>query len=105
MTLSFLVRMALLSLGALFVFGCAGPKPHKEYSMAYTSLRAAEMAQASRYSPGYWSKAERLYREGKHAYEQNLNAEAKELFLQAQRYAERAENVTRLRKFKSGGAP
>jgi hypothetical protein len=73
--------------------------------MAYTSLRAAEMSEASRYSPGYWSKAERLYREGEQAYKQNLNSEAKELFIQAQRYAERAENVTRLRKFKSGGAP
>jgi|AVFP01.1.fsa_nt_gi hypothetical protein len=105
MTNRSLFQMALLTIGALFVFGCAGPKPYREYSMAYTSLRAAEMSEASRYSPGYWSKAERLYREGEQAYKQNLNSEAKELFIQAQRYAERAENVTRLRKFKSGGAP
>ena len=102
---SLLSFQALLIVGALFISSCAGPKPYKEYSMAYTSLKAAEMSEASRYSPGYWSKAERLYREGEQAYNQNLNVQAKDLFIQAQRYAERAENVTRLRKFKSGGAP
>lgn len=98
-----LMMTALLGIGALF--GCAGPKPYAEYSQAYIALKSARSSEASRYSPGYWSKAERLYREGEQAYKQNENEKAKVLFGQAQKYAEKAENVTRLRKFKTGGAP
>jgi hypothetical protein len=101
---TFILR-TLLSLGAFFILSCAGPRPFFEHSKAYTALKAAEVAEATRFSPGYWSKAERLYREGKQAYNSNQNKKAKGLFIRSIRYAEKAENVTRLKKFKSGGAP
>lgn len=85
--------------------GCAGPKPYEDYAIAYVALRSAKKAEASRYSPGYWSKAERLYREGQQAYKDNTNEKAKKLFHLSQKYAEKAENVTRLRKFQTGGVP
>lgn len=85
--------------------GCAGPKPYEEYAIAYVALRSAKKSEASRYSPGYWSKAERLYREGQQAYNDNSNEKAKQLFKLSVKFAEKAENVTRLRKFQSGGVP
>lgn len=85
--------------------GCAGPKPYEEYALAYVALRSAKKAEASRYSPGYWSKAERLYREGQQSYKDNTNEKAKKLFMASKKYAEKAENVTRLRKFQTGGVP
>ena len=87
------------------LFGCAGPKPYDDYAIAYSAIKAAQSAEASRYSPGYWSKAERLYREGQQAYADNSNERAKKLFQLSVKYAEKAENVTRLRKFQTGGVP
>ena len=97
-----LLGMALIGLTPL---GCAGPKPYADYSQAYVALRSAKSAEASRYSPGYWSKAERLYREGQQAYKENSNEKAQKLFRLSVKYAEKAENVTRLKKFQTGGVP
>ncbi|MCB0406990.1 MAG: DUF4398 domain-containing protein [Bdellovibrionales bacterium] len=93
-----------LLLGAGLV-SCAGPKPYDDYALAYVALRAAKDAEASRYSPGYWSKAERLYRDGQQAYKENSNERAKKFFIESKKFAEKAENVTRLKKFQSGGVP
>ena len=84
---------------------CAGPKPYEEHALAYVALRSAESAQASRYSPGNWSKAERMYREGRQLYKENSNEKSRVYFLKSIKYSEKAENVTRLKKFQSGGVP
>lgn len=100
-TLCLTLLVAIVLSGA----GCAGPKPYEDYALAYVALEAAKGAEASRYSPGNWSKAERLYREGQQAYKDNANERAKQLFRASMDYAEKAENVTRLKKFQTGGVP
>lgn len=90
----------------LVLTGCvAGPKPYSEYSLAFVALDAAKRAEAPRYASGYWTKAESLYRQGEQAYKVNDNTAAQEYFQQARKYAEKAENATRLKKFQSGGGP
>jgi hypothetical protein len=102
-------RLLALGLGwitfLILTSACAGPKPYEDYALAYVALEAAKSAEASRYSPGNWSKAERLYREGQQAYNDNSNKHAKKLFQLSMSYAEKAENVTRLKKFQTGGVP
>lgn len=101
-------RFEIWLLGILVVGilgGCAGPKPYEEHALAYVALRAAESAQASRYSPGNWSKAEKMYRVGQQSYRENSNEKARVYFLKSIKYSEKAENVTRLKKFQSGGVP
>lgn len=101
-------RLLAVTVGMVVIttsMGCAGPKPYEDYSLAYTALKSAKTSEASRYSPGYWSRAERLYREAQQAYKENSNEKAKKLFRQSVLYSEKAENVTRLKKFQTGGVP
>lgn len=83
--------------------GCVvPPAPYEEYSLARTAIRAAQEADSARFATGLWHRAEESYRNGQKAYKDSEFAEAKKHFIQAQQFAERAENVTRLKKFQSG---
>lgn len=82
--------------------GCAGRPPINEFTYARTALEAAKRAGAPRYAPGFWSRAEESYRRAKKYYADRYYDEALEEFENARIYAEKSENATRLKKFKSG---
>ena len=82
--------------------GCVGPKPISEYNLARAARRAAQDAKADSLSPGDWHKADEHYQRAEKLFQENYNDEAKLEFTKAQRYFERAENSTRLKKFRSG---
>mgnify|MGYP006448723905 CR=1 FL=1 len=84
------------------LIGCAAPKPYKEYTLARAAIQAAEQAEAGKHASGYWHKAEQEYRAGEKHFERNENEDAREAFKSAKKFAEKAENVTRLKKFQSG---
>ena len=84
------------------MLACAGPKPIEELTLARVALDAAKDAGAASLASGYWYKAEESFRKGSEALNGNYNYDAKEFFIQAKLYAEKAENSTRLKKFKSG---
>lgn len=93
-----IVIVGLLLNGA----GCAGTPPINEYTYARTALEAAKRAGAPRYAPGFWSRAEESYRRAEKLYNDRYYDEALDEFENARIYAEKAENSTRLKKFKSG---
>jgi hypothetical protein len=97
-----LTRTAALCLTAAVLAACVSKPPYEEYSLAQTALRAAEEADSSKYSPSHWLNAESSYREGEQAYKLNEFDKARTLFIRARLSAEKAENQTRLKKFKSG---
>lgn len=78
------------------------PPPYEDYTLARTALHAAKDADSARFAAGWWSKAEDSYRNGEQAYKDVEFEKAKKYFRNTIRYAERAENVTRLKKFESG---
>lgn len=92
----------LIILIPLGLVSCASPPPIEEYTLARTAMQAAKIAESGRYASGYWYKAEEYYRKGQKAYQISDFAPARTYFVQAREYAERAENVTRLKKFQSG---
>ena len=93
-----LIVVFLTLLGA----SCAGPAPYEEYTYARTALDAARSSGAAKYAPGLWFKADEAYRKGAKAYKDRYFKEARDYLINARKYAEKAENSTRLKKFESG---
>lgn len=87
------------------LLGCkviASPPPYEEYNLARAALRAAQESDSARFATGLWNKAEESFRSGQKAYKDADYDAAKKLFQAAQANAEKAENVTRLKKFQTG---
>ncbi len=93
------------SIAVLFVLtaGCAGSPPFETYSIAQVALDAARRADASQYSPGNWAKADEAFNRGEIAYRDRDFGSATEYFQRATIFAEKAENISRIKKFQSGG--
>lgn len=94
--------VALMSAFFILIIGCAGPRPIEEHVLAQIALQSAKEAGAATLASGYWYKADESYRKGLEALKGNYNYEAKEHFISARINSEKAENATRLKKFKSG---
>ncbi len=92
----------LLFLSYCGALGCASPPPLKEYTLARVALEAAKDVGASRFSSGFWYKAEDWFRRGEKAYKEVDYTAAKQYFSLALESAERAENSSRLKKHLSG---
>ncbi|HAG92194.1 MAG TPA: hypothetical protein DCL41_09990 [Bdellovibrionales bacterium] len=92
----------LFVLQAAVLAACVSPPPYEEYTLASEAIRAAQEADGSKYSPAFWLEAERSYRAAEQAYKLNEFEKAKTMFVKARHAAERAENQSRLEKFKSG---
>jgi cell fate (sporulation/competence/biofilm development) regulator YlbF (YheA/YmcA/DUF963 family) len=103
------VLILFRSLSSLLVvfglLGCkvlASPPPYEEYNLARAAVRAAQEADSARFATGIWNKAEESFRSGQKAYKEADYDAAKKFFQAAQLHAEKAENVTRLKKFQTG---
>lgn len=83
--------------------GCVlPPPPFEDYNLARAAVQAAQEADSPRISTNLWNRADEEFRLGERAYRDKEFDQAKRHFLKARKYAERAENVTRLKKFQSG---
>jgi hypothetical protein len=80
-----------------------GPPPYEEYSLARAAYQSARDAESSQYSSANWSRAESNYRSGQRAWADDDFEKARKFFKLAIEYSEKAENVSRLKKFKVGG--
>ncbi len=97
-------RVSILQF-ALFIFilcSCATVQPLDEYTLARTALEAARERDAARYAPSYWHRAEESYRKGEERFRDEEYEQAEVLFREAKSFAEKAENMARLQKYKSG---
>lgn len=85
------------------ITGCVvAPPPYEEYALARSAVRAAQEFDSARFAPGPWNKADEAYHSGVKAWKDADWEMAKKDFGFAQQQAERAENLTRLKKFQSG---
>lgn len=97
-----------LSLGLaaiLFAFsiaGCVGAPPVREYNLTATALKAAREADAQRHANGYFTKAEDYFRQAEKHYADREYDRARQNFRQAKLFAERAENLSVLKKAAAG---
>ena len=94
-------------LGKQFLFvgliGCqTGNPPILEYTMARTAIQAAQKANAEQLAPGYWTRTQQFYQKGQMHYNKKEYRLSSEAFRQTYLYAEKAENVARIKKMKSG---
>lgn len=78
------------------------PPPYEDFTIAKAAIRAAEEVDAVKFAPAVWAKAEESYRNAQMAYKDRDYGDAKKFFRQTVKYAEQAEEITRLKKFESG---
>ena len=97
-----IANLTLFTVLSAVLVSCAAPPPIEEYTLARTAKQAARAAESGRHASGFWYKAEEHYRKGEKAYKNGDFAQAKIDLDLAKQYAEKAENVTRLKKFQSG---
>jgi hypothetical protein len=81
---------------------CVGKPPVREYNLTATAMKAAKLAGAAKLANGYYTKAEDFYRQGEKYYTDREFDQAKAQFRQAKLFAERAENLSVLKKASSG---
>lgn len=87
----------------LFSFtACSTPQPLLEYTLARTAMEAAKNVEAVKYAPSHWYQATEYYRTATLLFKDKKYDVAKSNFDLARVYAEKAENLSRLKKFKSG---
>jgi hypothetical protein len=86
------------------ITGCVvGPPPYEDYSLARVARQAARDAESAQYSMNNWSRADDTYQKGQKAWNDGDFDVARKYFKQSIEYSERAENISRLKKFKTGG--
>ena len=78
------------------------PPPYEDYTIARTALHSAQEVDSARFAAGWWDKAEDNYRKDEQAYKDNEFEQAQKYLRRTIRYSERAEDVTRKKKFESG---
>ncbi len=66
------------------------------------AIEAAKQVQAVKYAPALWSQADQAYRDGQDYFKKENYQEAEKAFIRARSLAERAENITRLKRFETG---
>ena len=97
------MKLGIIYLLFLYLGACVGTPPYKELNLAQTAMDSARAVEAPELTPGLWLKAEEEYRRAMLLYQDRDYDNARTASKRAQKYAEKAENVTLLKKFKSGG--
>ena len=83
--------------------GCVNKlKPNREYLLARSAYEAAVNAEAARYAPNLYHKAERYFKRAEELYEERRFEKSMVYFEKSRGYAERSEHVARVKQFKSG---
>jgi uridine phosphorylase len=84
--------------------GCVtGDLPVEQYIFAKTAYDAAVNAEASKHAPRLLYRSEKHYKRGEVLFKERYYSEADKEFQMAQKYAERAETVARLKQFNAVG--
>lgn len=84
-------------------FGCVNKQPpREEYNLARAALQAASDSEAKRYAPRVFSEAKRYMKKAERSYQDRYFEKSTEYFRKSRYYAEKAENISRLKMFKQG---
>lgn len=80
-----------------------GELPVEQYIYAKTAYDAAVSAEASKHAARLLYLAEKHYKRGEVLFKERYYDEANKEFLSAQKYAEKAETISRLKQFNAVG--
>lgn len=81
---------------------CAGLPPLKDYNLARSALKMAGEHGAEELAPIHYKKALSLYRTGQSLFNDRFYSSAQDKFLESKKGSEKAENISRLKKYKQG---
>ena len=85
------------------LMGCVNKlKPNEEYLLARSAYKAAVDAEAARYAPNLYHKAERYFKRAEELYEERRYKKSMQYFEKSRGFSERSEGVARLKQFQSG---
>ena len=76
--------------------------PSREYTLAKAAFDAAVAAEAVKFAPQFYYKAEKSYRKAELLYKDRYYDEARGEFLASQKWSEKAENAARIKQFNTG---
>ena len=83
--------------------GCVNKQPPiEEYNLARAAVKAAKDSEAKRYAPKVYSQARRYMRKAERAYKDRYFEKSTGYFRKSRYYAEKAENISRVKMFKQG---
>ena len=87
----------------ILVAGCTSVTfPIQEYTLARSALQSAEQSDAERLTPLLFQQAQDAYKQAENHYKEKEYEEARILFIKSRKLAERAENIARIKKSKTG---
>ena len=91
----------LLILGT--VSGCVTTQiPVQEYTLAKAAYEAADAHEAVKFAPHLFLRMEKTYKKAELLYKERYYEEARREFIKAQKLAEKAETLARVKEFNSG---
>lgn len=89
---------------SLALTSCVTAKiPVQEYVLAKAAFEAAEANEAAKFAPQVFYKMEKSFKKAELLYKERYYEEARKEFIRAQRMAEKAETLARLKQFDAGG--
>ena len=98
----FLRKTVLLILIMGLFSGCVTTQiPNKEYVLAKAAYDAAIAAEAAKFAPQLYYKAEKSFKKAEALYKERYYEEAKKEFIYAKNLSEKAENAARMKQFNS----
>ena len=87
---------------SLSFISCAGTPPLKEYNLAYSALRYARKYEAKARASEPYRQAFSLYKEARSHFKNRYYGSAWEAFHESREWAEKAEEISRWKKYKEG---
>ncbi len=76
--------------------------PLEEYTVARSARDAAIAAEAAKYAPQLFYRADKAYKRGEALFKERYYSDAQNEFIEAQKLAEKAETAARIKQFQSG---
>ena len=76
---------------------CSGRPPFLEYTLARTAIQSASRARAKQNAKLQWMKAMGYYHKGEENFNDRHYMSARRFFNESMRWAEKAENISRLK--------
>ena len=95
---------SLVTLG-LGLSACVGPAPVEDFALARSAQESARDAEAVRYAPNLWYKAQEQYKKAQVSFDNRDYEEAKESFIETRQMFEKAETMSRISRMQAGGVP
>jgi len=98
-----LIKKGTLLLCSLALGACVTTQaPIEEYNLAAAAIEAAKQVDAAKYASGYFHKSQESYRKGQILFKTREYDKARAQFLNAKSEAERAENISRIVRWRNG---